>query len=68
VVNPTHDDFPALLAEALDVVARRNMDLRGAAQELGCTSTQLTKFLQHEPRAIALVNKARKSAGLHPLK
>lgn len=67
-VNPEHDDFPALLAEALDFVAARHMDIRAAAEQLGATPTQLTRFLRQEPRALALVNRARAVHGRHKLK
>jgi hypothetical protein len=67
-VNAGHDDFPALLAEALDVLALCENDMKGAAEILGCTPSQLTKFVQLEPRAIAAVNRAREQSGLHKLK
>ena len=67
-INPHHDDFPALLAEALDVVAARGMDLKGAAEALGCSASQLTKLLKDEPRALALVNRRRVELGLAPLR
>jgi hypothetical protein len=67
-VNPRHDDFPALLAEALDVLAFCEDNIKAAAEILGCTSSQLTKFVQLEPRAIAAVNRARERSGLHKLK
>jgi hypothetical protein len=67
-VNSAHDDFPALLAEALDIVAAAANDLKAAAENLGCTPSQLIKFFQQEPRAIAAVNAAREKAGLHKLK
>lgn len=67
VVRPTHDDFPGLLAEALDRLDRHAMDLKGAGADLGCTPSQLLKLLKEEPRALGLVNEARERAGLHPL-
>ena len=67
-VNPRHEDFPALLAEALDVVVCHQNDVKLAAADLGCTSSQLTKLLQLEPRAILAVNQARGRLGLHRLK
>jgi hypothetical protein len=67
-VNPRHDDFPALLAEALDVLAFCEDDIKAAAVVLRCTPSQLTKFVQLEPRAIAAVNRARERSGLHKLK
>ncbi|WZO98043.1 peptide chain release factor-like protein [Isosphaeraceae bacterium EP7] len=67
-VNPEHDDVPALLAEALDALAVCGMDVPAAASALGCSSTQLTRFLQVEPRALGLVNEHRRSIGLKPLR
>ena len=68
VVSSSHDDFPAILAEALDVAAACDNDLRRAASLMGCTASQLTKLLQQEPRAIAAINAARQQQGLHRLK
>lgn len=67
-VNPQHQDFPALLAESLDVLAAQQMDVKAAAEQLDCTTSQLVKFLQREPRAFALVNAQRQASGLRPLK
>jgi hypothetical protein len=68
VVSPRHDDFPAILAEALDAIAACCDDLKAAAERLGCTSSQLIKLLKEEPRALASLNARRKAAGLHELK
>ncbi|WP_339908001.1 peptide chain release factor-like protein [Symmachiella dynata] len=67
-INPAHEDFPTLLAEALDWIKNREFDLKAAAEKLGCTGSQLTKFLKREPRAWSGVNANRKLRGLHPLK
>jgi hypothetical protein len=67
VVNPDHDDFPALLAEALDVLMGYSLDVKETSAALGCTSSQLIKFLKLEPRAFALLNDQRRRAGLHAL-
>lgn len=67
-VNPRHEDFPALLAEALDVIAGCGSDVKAAADCLACTPSQLTKFLKLESRAIGAVNQARERQGLHRLK
>ena len=45
-INPEHDDFPALLAEALDVVVAAEYDLSAAASTLGVSTSQLVKFLE----------------------
>jgi len=67
-VNPQHEDFPALLAESLDVLATCDHDLPLAASRLRCTTSQLIKFLQLEPRAMAAHNRVRAERGLHRLK
>lgn len=65
-VNPEHDDFPALLAEALDHAEAARFDLAAAASTLKITPSQLVKFVRLDPRAITLVNQQRKQLGLNP--
>jgi hypothetical protein len=65
-VNPDHADFPALLAEALDVLAAENHDPRPAAESLGTTPSQLIKLLKTDPRALLRLNRNRADLGLHP--
>ncbi|MFO0892934.1 MAG: peptide chain release factor-like protein [Isosphaeraceae bacterium] len=67
VVNPGHDDFPAILAELLDLLAANGHDPKPAAAALGCSPSQLVKLLRNEPRALLLVNDNRRSQGLHAL-
>jgi hypothetical protein len=67
VVSPEHDDFATLLAEALDVIADRHGHIKSSAEQLGCTSSQLQKFLQLEPRAWQLVMQWRRQHGLPEL-
>ncbi len=66
-VNPTHADFPALLAEALDVAVAVDGDTRQAAAALQLTHSQLVRFLKLQPRALAIVNALRRERGLVPL-
>lgn len=66
-VNPHHEDFPSLLAEALDVLEAEAMDIKAAATRLGSSPSQLIKFLKDERRALALVNAARQKRGLRAL-
>ncbi len=68
VVSPGHDDFPALLAEALDVFCASALDPRIAAQALRCSPSQLIRFLKEAPRALSGINEERRRNGLHPLK
>ncbi|HUT14236.1 MAG TPA: peptide chain release factor-like protein [Thermoguttaceae bacterium] len=66
-INASHDDFPTLLAEVLDTLTAAASDPKPAAARLGCTVSQLVKFLKKEPRALSLVNRRRHNAGMHPL-
>ena len=63
-VNPSHADFPALLAEALDVLAACDFDVRSAADTLTCTSSQLVKLLKDEHLAFERLNCERTARGL----
>lgn len=65
--NPDHDDFPAILAEALDVIHSRHGHVSGSAEQLGVTPSQLVKLLKQEPRAMLFINEERRQRGLHPL-
>ena len=67
-VNPRHDDFPTLLAEALDVLEFAGDDLPKAARLLGVTGSQLARFLALEPAALAELNERRRAAGKHPFR
>jgi hypothetical protein len=65
-VNPEHDDFPTLLAEALDVLAAGDWSPSSAAEFLGVSSSQLVKFLKLETEALLLLNMRRRELGLPP--
>jgi hypothetical protein len=67
-INPGHTDYPALLAEALDVIVTSGDDLKAAAVELDCTPSQLIKLLKESPRGLALLNERRRQAGRHLLR
>lgn len=66
-INPEHEDFPAILAEALDVLAAAEMDVKAAGVSLGCTSSQLTKLIKLDPKAFLYVNAQRENSGLRRL-
>jgi hypothetical protein len=66
-INPSHDDFPALLAEALDVAAAREFDVAAAAEFFGVSGSQFVRFLKHEPAAWMQVNAGRRQRGLRTL-
>jgi hypothetical protein len=67
-VSTEHEDFPTLLAEAIDRLQAAQFDLKPVAEALGVTSSQLTKLLRQEPRALAQVNGERKARSLSPLR
>jgi hypothetical protein len=67
-VSAAHDDFPALLAEALDVLAACGGDPKPSAATLGCTPSQLVRLLKLDSRALVLVNEWRVDRKLHPLR
>jgi hypothetical protein len=66
-VSASHDDFPALLAEALDVLAAHDADPKRSAARMSCTPSQLVRLLKVDPRALLLVNQWRKDRQLHTL-
>jgi hypothetical protein len=67
-IREDHPDFPALLAEVLDLISISDYHLKPVAEHLDCTSSQLVKFLKTEPRAFSLINTQRQSRGLFPWK
>ncbi len=67
-VNGEHDDFPTILAEALDRVTAESFDVKAAAERLGCSSSQLVKLLKVEPQALVEVNRGREELGLDRLR
>ena len=65
--NETHHDYPTLLAEALDAVDAKDYDVRRAAAALGCSTTQLVRFIARNSEAWTSVNAERVSRGLNRL-
>ena len=68
MINPAHEDFPALLAEAMDRLAVVGYDHAAAAEALGVSGSQLLKLLKDEPTAFERFNQQRRERGLHPLR
>lgn len=68
VISPRHRDYPAMLAEALDVIAACDHDLAGAATRLVCSRSQILRLLRHHPAALAKLNDDRVARGKHRLK
>jgi hypothetical protein len=68
VCNPGHHDYPALLAEALNVIGAVAGDPARAALRLSCTPSQMVKLVQEHPPAMAWWNTIRAAHGQHPLR
>lgn len=66
--NERHRDYPAMLAEALDVVHAAGLDLHRAALRLACSSSQLLKLIAKQPGALAALNAARQARGQHGMR
>ncbi|MEM1212315.1 MAG: peptide chain release factor-like protein [Planctomycetota bacterium] len=67
-ISPEHVDFPAVLAEMLDVLAMHGWQLRETADAWGGTPSQWVKVLKAEPRALDKLNAEREKAGLKRLR
>lgn len=67
-INPAHKDYPALLAEALDVLAAGGYDVKQASLRLEVSGSQLVKLIRHHPPALAAVNAERSKRGMRALK
>jgi len=60
-VSSQHEDFPALLAESLDVLHEENYLVPQTAARLGITASQLVKLWKIDHAALAAVNRQRQS-------
>ncbi len=63
-----HYDHPALIAEALDILADAGFDPSKASTRLDCSSSQLIKLIASHPPAMVHLNDQRAKHNLHPLK
>ena len=63
-----HDDFPVMIAEALDAIDAKEFDVKLAAAALGCSTSQLVRFVGRIPEALGKVNSEREQRGLKKLK
>ena len=68
IVSAEHDNFPALLATAIDVVSAHDFNLRAAAEWLDCSPTQLANLLKLDASSWTAVNTARDKRDLPRLR
>ncbi len=63
-----HADYPAMLAEALDLIAASGWDQKKAAVRLEVSATQLIRFVATHAPALSAWNAARAERGLGSLR
>jgi hypothetical protein len=68
VLNESHDDHPAMLAEALDCLTACGWDLSATAARLDASASQIVKLLKTEPKAFQRLNEERSARDLPGLK
>ena len=67
-LSGTHNDFPAILSELLDVLHNHQLDFKLAATQLGSTPSQLVRILKRQPAAWQWTTTARADHGLPALR
>lgn len=67
-INARHEDFPAILAEALDFLYSHDLDVGVTAEKLGISRSQLQKLIRSAPAAWQKLNSDRTKIGLKPLR
>jgi hypothetical protein len=67
-VSASHEDYPALLAEAFDWLTTSGGDLRPLTRHFDVTATQLANLFRREPAAWQRLNALRAEHGRPPLK
>lgn len=67
-INPQHDDYPSLVAEALDAIAMLGGDVRAAAELLRTSQSQICKLLREHHPALSAMNKIREANLRAPLR
>jgi hypothetical protein len=68
VIAAEHDDYPALVAEAIDHLQAHAFHMVPTADALGVTSTQLAGLFRKSPAAWTMLNRLRVATGLPPLR
>jgi hypothetical protein len=66
-VSAQHEDFPSLVAEALDALDAVDWNVPQAAENLVCSSSQLVRLLRQERSAFERLNHERRERGARSL-
>ncbi len=67
VVAVDHDDYPTLLAEALDQLQAAGMEIGPTADVLGVSPSQFVRLFRRVPAAWTILARLRAAQGLPPL-
>jgi hypothetical protein len=67
-VAATHDDYPALVAEALDRLDAAEFAMARVAREAGISSSQLARLFARNTAAWTALNRMRGAHGLPPIR
>jgi hypothetical protein len=68
VISAGHDDYPAIVVEALDRLQFTGWQVSPAAETLCVTTSQLIGLFKKNPAVLVAVNKQREAMGLPALK
>ena len=68
VISSSHADYPAMVAELLDVLHTCDQDFKAAAVQLQSTPSQLVRLLKRQSVAWQRVGQQRAARGLPPLR
>jgi hypothetical protein len=66
-LSSSHEDFPCMLAIAMDRLAMENWQPAPAATALQITTSQLIKMIRSHPAAFQFLNQQRANCNLPPL-
>ena len=68
VVSTSHEDYPALLSEALDQLQAHGFEIAPVAEKLGVSGSQLVRLFKKSPVGWVALNKHRAALGLPTLR
>ncbi|MFK7818045.1 MAG: peptide chain release factor-like protein [Planctomycetaceae bacterium] len=67
-VSSKHNDYAALVAESIDVLAVNDLDHKATAKLLQCSVSQLVKLWRKSPIVFQWINQQRDKQSLHRLR
>ena len=67
-ISSQHEQFPAVLSEAMDALEAHDWDAKVSSRWLGCSMTQLVKLLRRWSPALQQLHDQRRKRGLARLR